>query len=242
MLSLEWLRAFVPVGILRGAREFVAAGAGVLIHHPPLVWLVTANHVVSKPEGRIAVLVPGKDDRIGLLDVSDLHSRQGLKWLVDSDADIAATPFPLSGEMRVKAVSERNCILLSAVVPSMGTYTVGCPYGIRGVDPERVTPLVLSGIVSGVSTHESMTYTSAPTFPGNSGGPLLVVQAPFTPEGGMIVGRSTIFLGGIMREMALVRGDNDSLPALHLGIATSVDRVWGLLKGKEAAELVARLQ
>src|SRR5688572_22075960 len=195
MLSRDWLKAFIPLGIVRSPTEFSAVGAGVLVHAPPRLWLVTANHVVKKNAGQpLFAMLPHRSQGVGLLNLSDVHRHHGITWLVDERSDIAITPFPIHAEADIKAVVRENCILQANVVASMGAFTVGCPYGMRGVDPERATPLVLSGIISGVLERDAIIYTSAPTFPGNSGGPLLVIRAPFTPEGTMFVGQATVFL------------------------------------------------
>jgi S1-C subfamily serine protease len=130
------------------------------------------------------------------------------------------------------------------IIPSMLSFTVGCPYGLPGVDPQQATPLVLHGAISGVNRESRKIYTSAPTFPGNSGGPLLVVRPPFDPSGRTImVGSPTVLLAGIMLESALLSSPipGDKIPPLHLGVAAPIEAVFTLLDSPQAQELESRL-
>jgi hypothetical protein len=102
---------------------------------------------------------------------------------------------------------------------------------------------VLSGIIAGVNSGTNRIYTSTPTFPGNSGGPLIVIRSPFLPEGGMTIGK-TVLLAGIMLESMLIppqkQGDAP-MPALHLGVAAPTDAILGLLDSEDARAITTKI-
>jgi len=245
MLSPEWLSAFAPVGTLRGTGAWVAHGAGVFFHKPPLVWLVTANHVVDHigPEF-VSVLVTQSDGgNVIVVPVGQTVVQQGLAWIRDPTNDLAAVPMPIAPEFGIKAIAEQYCIRLEDLIPSMPCFTVGCPYGLHGLDPTRASPLVLDGVIAGVDPRSRRIFTSAPTFPGNSGGPLIAVRSPFTADGTMHVGRATVLLAGVMLQSLLVPSPTSGAdtPSLHLGIAAPTDAVIELLGSGPAQALVERL-
>ena len=86
---------------------------------------------------------------------------------------------PSSPDFCIKAVTAEKCLRMTELVPSMPCFTVGCPYGLHGLNPQEATPLVLDGVISGVDPVSRKVYTSAPTFPGNSGGPLIALRTHF---------------------------------------------------------------
>lgn len=244
MLSPEWLSAFVPVGTLNGADTWQPLGAGVLFHAPPFVWLVTANHVIKDAGAeRVAVLVSLRSGGVAVIDLTSVYKYGDLSWIRDSSRDLAIGPMPLAPEWNIKAVGEDLCMKLEEVSPSMQCFTVGCPYGVPGLDPQRATPLVLDGVVAGTNPATRSIYISAPTFPGNSGGPILVVRVPYSPSGGSTVGRPTVLLAGIVRETALVQGSGESqpIPPLHLGVGISITAAIEMLQSPEAAELARKV-
>ena len=164
MLSTEWLSAFAPVGALQTKNVWGAVGACVFFHKPPVLWLVTAKHVLEK---------------VG---------QQALTVLVSRSSD--------------------------------------------------------DGVISGVDLASRKVYTSAPTFPGNSGGPLIAVRSPFNPAGGMIVGRPTVLFAGIMLETKLLHAPDPTsrIPSLHLGVAVPADTVLALLNSDQARAITARVE
>lgn len=159
----------------------------------------------------------------------------------DQVNDLAAAPMPSSRDYDIKAVAQENCLRLPELVPSMPCFTVGCPYGLYGVNPRKATPLVLDGVISGVDPDNRKVFTSAPTFPGNSGGPLVVVRVPFDPTGRMTVGVPTVFFAGVMLETRLIPDQNDRVPPLHLGIAAPADAVLDLLESAQARAIADRI-
>ena len=235
MLNEEWLKAFLPVGVLRDA-QWAATGAGFLLSDDPFAWVVTAKHVVAEVRGAdIGTFVSKVNGDIEFVNLSDAHRNGGLGWHLHESEDVAVGLMPLDTNWDIKALSRNHCIGFSQITPSSACYTVGCPYGLPGLDPTRNTPLVLDGIVSGTSSSPKRIYTSAPTFPGNSGGPLVIVQAPFNPVGGLTVGGQIVFVGGVMSQTALIPNPNDSsFPPLHLGIATPIEFAWELVEREPA--------
>lgn len=244
MLSTEWLETVAPVGRFLPPEGWAAHGAGVFFHKPPLVWLVTANHVVkSIGEGAVSALVSRAAGGITVVEVGTILAAHKLSWVRDEANDLAAAPMPVSEELRIKALPAEFCLPFRSVVPSMTAYTIGCPYGLHGVSPEQATPLLLDGIIAGVNPISNRVYTSAQTFPGNSGGPLVVVRSPFTPEGTLVAGRQTVLLAGVMLETVLLESpkSGDKTPPLHMGVAASTDAILAMLDSASARSIVAKL-
>jgi hypothetical protein len=246
MLSNEWLSAFAPVGVLKADNQWAALGACIFFHKPPIVWLVTANHVVEKA-GRQALTVlvtRSSGEGIIVVEVGKILAQHAVSWVQDEVNDLAVAPMPTPVDTGIKAVTAENCLRLDNLVPSMPCFTVGCPYGLPGVNPERPTPLVLDGVISGVDPRTRKVYTSTPTFPGNSGGPLIAVRSPFNPQGMMTVGSPTVFLAGIMLSTNLLY-DPDStsrLPPLHLGVAAPTDALLALVESDQALAISERVK
>src|SRR5262249_387036 len=151
MLSTEWFSLFAPLGSRREGNEWEVFGAGVFLHKPPLLWLVTANHIVEMVEPVKIVVLVNRSSRGGLavLEVGKALAARGLSWLRDTENDIATAPVPVSPEFKYRAIMVEDCLPLQEVVPSMPCFTIGYPYGSHGVDPNRVPPLVLDGVISG---------------------------------------------------------------------------------------------
>jgi hypothetical protein len=244
MLSTNWLRASAPVGVLQPDNRWAAFGTCVFFHTPPILWMVTANHVVKKV-GRDAFTVlvtrsPGKGFIV--VEVGKIMSEHSFAWVEDSVNDLAATPMPEFPEYDITAVTAEDCLPLVELVPSMQCFTVGCPYGLHGVNPQSAIPLVLDGVISGVDPENRKIYTSAPTFPGNSGGPLIAFRSPFNASGGITVGRFIHLLAGIMLETKLLHDPNSRVPPLHLGVAAPADAVLSLLGSEPARAITARIE
>ncbi len=169
-------------------------------------------------------------------------AQRGFAWIRDSKTDLAAAPMPTAPEFGIKALTGDYCIRIGDMVPSMPCFTIGCPYGLHGLDPTRASPLVLDGVIAGVDPCGRRVFTSTPTFPGNSGGPLIAVRSPFSPGGQMTVGRPTVLFAGVMLQSLLVpspiAGSTD--PPLHLGVAAPADAVIELLESGPAQDLACR--
>ena len=249
MLDNEWLKAFVPIGRIQN-QQWSAIGAGVLFHLPPFIWVVTARHVVNLSEQLpVSVLITHKQQGIVPIPLTELHKQHALSWITDEEHDLAASLMPISNDFDIKAVTKDNCIKIGDLIPSMTAYTIGCPYGLRGFDPQSVTPVVLDGIVSGIDNRKKQIFTTTPTFRGNSGGPLLIVKSPFNAHGGATFGLPTIYLAGIMKELALIGVDEKSnhsqetiqVPPLHIGIATPSDFILNLLESDQAKAITKKI-
>lgn len=239
MLTREWLSAFVPIGVLRPPNDWAPIGAGVLFHDPPVIWLITAAHVVKGAKGhKIAPLVTHSNGGLAVIQLDDIQSKYGYEWHLHDKLDIAITFMPVSSDWQIKAIDEKLCIKMDELAPSMQCYTVGCPYGVRGFDPQRATPLVLDGIIAGLDPNSSTIYTSVPTFSGNSGGPIIVRRDPFNPSGGLVVGQPVLLLAGIILQARVVSPQGASgsspLPPLHLGVGVSIEAALQLARSEAA--------
>jgi hypothetical protein len=244
MLSSEWLTTVAPVGALQADNQWAAFGACIFLHKPPIVWLVTASHVVEKvgPDTLTVLLTHTSGSGVVVVELGKILTDHNLAWLRDRVNDLAAAPMPHFPEVSIKALTPENCLPMAKLVPSMPSFTVGCPYGLHGLNPEQAIPLVLDGVISGVDPASRKVYTSAPTFPGNSGGPLIVV--PFDPIGGINTGRPTLFIAGIMLESKLLQAPDvtSRIPPLHLGMAASVDSVLALLDSDQARAITTQVE
>lgn len=250
MLNLEWLQAFLPLGMVSPVGKWTPTGAGVLLHRPPFVWLVTAAHVVPDEESRMAALVPTTADGRELVDLKTIQTQFKIRWIYDRSSDLASTLMPVGEQMRIKAIPAELCLSSDQLIPSMQTYTVGCPYGFMGFDPQKAAPLVMSGVIAGVDPSKSRVLTTSPTFPGNSGGPLVVIRSPISPQGGMVVGRPVVYLGGIVLQVAqigsypssVLGGSTPGAPPLHLGVAIGMEKVQQLLDSEESRAMTSSLK
>jgi hypothetical protein len=229
----------------------------VFFYRPPLVWLVTANHVVQRiGEQKVVTFVHRLSDRQVLgVEIGKILADRGLSWLLDPKNDLAASPMAFGPDrFDMTPLHADVCLPLNELRPAMPCVTVGCPYGLPGIDPTRVTPLVLGGVIAGVDTGGHRIYTDAPTFFGNSGGPLVVFRSPFEDfiSGGfMITSRRTTLLAGIITRMDTVTPltTDDSLPnsgekppPLRLGGATPTDAIISLLDSEEALAIAAMVR
>lgn len=252
MLSPEFLNTVVPLGSLATDGSFKPFGSGVLIERHGLSWLVTARHVREAAEqaasgGRGLVLVgTTKTHEQFPMDLDKTTAEHGLEWIeTDAEQDLTAVPVPLSTDWVHRTIPGDLCAAADGVIPSMPCYTVGIPYGFASADPDRITPLVLDGVISGVDPSRGRLYISAPTFKGNSGGPAFVYRSPFNPAGGLTVGNPTVLFAGIVIQQLLVSGGAGEPrvagPPLHLGVVRHAARVLELLDGKKAKAMADRL-
>src|SRR6266446_1646443 len=239
MLTAEWLRAFAPIGVFKGGDEFIASGASVFYYDEGLLWIITANHVLKiiGELKHVSVLVgQAVGDHPTVVNLGELQGHLGISWVIDDVNDIAASLMPYSSDVNIQSMKRENCLEFAELLPSMPCYTIGRPYSYRGVDPQSSLPLVLDGISAGVHKGKREIYTSAPTFPGNSGGPLIAIRRLAPRPGQPLRALPTVFLAGIMLKTATVSPPSaaNTLPNLHLGIARSFDAVIELLKSEQA--------
>lgn len=159
---------------------------------------------------------------------------------------MAATVFVWDQGWDVKVFPDdtRYLLDLKSVQPGMPCYTVGCPNGLTGFSPGRMLPLVLDGIVCGTDPEHERLYVSAPTFEGNSGGPLFVAQ--YWDGEKQLLGPKFHWAGVMIQKLVSAPmipgtdpGGQNAWPSLHLGVATSVTAVRELLRSPPArADLV----
>lgn len=236
MITNEWLKAIVPIGILSENNSWTPSGAGTMILVDDYVWIVTAGHVIKEDtSNKICVLINHKTKGVEIVPLSEIYSVRSRKidWIYDDSADIAIGPMPVLPEWELKAITKNYFKDISEVSPSMECLTVGCPYGIRGVDPNHSTPLVLGGIIAGVNADERKMYIQAPIFPGNSGGPIIVKIPPYS-SGSLKIGVPTTYLAGIVTGYTITNNphprDGSNLPPLHLGVGISITKAIDLVK------------
>src|SRR5207249_3945594 len=96
MLSTEWLSAVAPVGGLRDDNRWACFGACVFFHKPPLLWMVTARHVLEKVGHQaLTVLVTGSSGNgVIVIEVGKILTTHGFAWVEDATSDLAAAPMP----------------------------------------------------------------------------------------------------------------------------------------------------
>lgn len=227
--SHDWLRAFLPLGSMRGD-TWLPHGAGVLLVDRPFVWLCTAGAVLDQLAGeRCCAFVPRQQGH-GLLDLSTSHERLGLGWLRHPRVDLAACLMPIEPSFDIRAFAVAQCTRLADVQPLQPAATVGCAFGLDTGDAARMAPLVFDGIVAGVERGAARILTTAPLVPRNLGAPLLLAS----PYGGPVQ------LAGIVTgERLLTEPEPRALP-LRLAVALSVDRLFELIHGPEGKALRER--
>src|SRR4051794_3551858 len=92
MLTTEWLSAFAPVGVLRAGNQWAAFGACVFFHKPPILWMVTANHVVKKVGQQALTVLVTRSSGEGFIvvEVGKILTQHGLPWVQDETNDLSA--------------------------------------------------------------------------------------------------------------------------------------------------------
>jgi hypothetical protein len=252
MLSPDFLNTAVPLGLLAADGSFKPLGSGVLVARHELAWLVTARHVKDAAAGaskdQLVLVGTTKSGEQFPMHLQKLAEDHDIDWIeTDKEEDLTAIPVPLSQDWVHRTIPEGLCLTGDAVIPSMPCYTLGIPYGLSSLSPGRITPLVLDGVVSGIDQDRGLLYISAPTFKGNSGGPVFVYRSPFDPGGGLTVGNPPILFAGIVIQQMLVSGASSASdpviasPPLHLGVVRTAERILFLLDGKAVMTMSKRL-
>lgn len=243
MLDREWLSTFVPIGHMADGQTWHASGAGVLLSHEGMIWLSTAAHVVTSiPDRRAVPIVTRTDGAIEAVALSEIHRSTGTGWFADETHDVAVSAFPISEHYSIKALPKDLCQPLPEALPSMMCFTLGCPYGMTGFG-KRPEPMVQLGVISGSKEDNRTLYFTAPTFRGNSGGPLITIRWPFNAAGNvMTVGQSPLMLAGIVIQHASVEPEEADQPPIRLGVAASIDAVWALLESDRCRAEIQRLK
>jgi hypothetical protein len=251
MLAPEFLHTTVPLGHLSAGGEFQAIGAGVILSSREFAWIVTARHVhgggAAADHDLVAIGTAQDGTQFPIL-IAGALGPAGLDWIFsDVETDLAIAPMPLSPEWRLRAIPPELTLKTSALVPAMPSYTLGVPYGLATLNPDRLEALVLDGVIAGVDPARAGFYTSAPTFPGNSGGPVFVYRTPFNVQGGLQVGVPPVLLAGIVLRQELIVPQMTGAVGfpdvpLHLGFVRGIERAYALLDSADAQPTLARLR
>lgn len=238
MLDQDWLSCFAALGVVEASNSASArwrpSGACVFVEAHGLSWLVTANHVL--PQSPLPQMALRLDVGVAttLVPLWEAHAgTPGIGWIRNQDTDLAICPFPVLPGARVKTVPEKLFVPADLELTSMACLTGGCPLGLPGLDPARAMPIVLDGIVAGVDRGSKRLFITAPTYPGNSGGPVFVEQPLHNAVGGIDAGRPTTLLAGIVLQSGKIEASGYS-DRLSLGVAASIELVKELLESSEA--------
>lgn len=242
MLDAQWLKTFAPFGVIHGPKQWQPTGACVFVESMGFIWCVTAAHAVTTAEQSVGCLVEIADQPT-VIDLTEVLRQQGLGWAIQTPNDIAAAPMPLPSGINIRAVGEDLFLVASDIKASMPCLTAGMPYGLPGVAPDKPTPLVLDGVIAGVDAASDRLFISVPTFPGNSGGPVIVCRVPWNPAGGMTVGNPVVLLAGIVIESVLVASNDpaSAVPPLHLGCGVTMNAVKALLASEDARRMAGMI-
>lgn len=236
MLDEPWLATSAPIGYYNSQnKEWRASGAGVFITDGTYIWYVTALHVINDTSNPF-VLIKKNDGTLTLVDLKSFHINSGQEWLVDKDNDLAASLFPMQSNFKIKAIPFNLQMKSIDVLPSMDCYSIGCPYTLTGFDIESNIHCVQKGIISGIDNKHGRIYVTVPTFPGNSGGPLLIWKQPMQTGGSLQLG-PVVFLGGIISEYCLIHDDEELAPPFHLGVVIPSEKIQALVESKKATQL-----
>lgn len=244
MLDQNWLSTFAGLGVVDAVSGSSArwrpVGACVFISHAGFSWVVTAGHVLDQAGASDLAVRISVGNTVQLLGLSDLHRHIGAEWVRDSHHDVAAGLIATPKGAGFKTIPEKYLLGSDEDPTSMHCYTGGCPLGLPGMDAQRAVPLLLDGIVSGYDSVARRLYLSTPTFPGNSGGPILVERPLHNPGGGITMGRPTVLLAGVVIQTATIRGPADGGAApelvLKLGVGVPIDVVTSMLDGPEGQQ------
>ncbi len=246
MLDHDWLRTFASFGIVPQPDRWLPTGACVFIHHQEVIWCVTAAHVLDGAPGQsFGCMVTINGSSIVLKLTESYRQMPGVGWIFDRASDLAAGPMPMPAGIDIRALGFEQCLDQKDLIPSMPCLTAGQPYGLPGVDMSKPTPLILDGVIAGIDPTHRLVFVSVPTFPGNSGGPIIAHRSPWTRGGAMHVGAPTVFLAGIVTQTVLVENNQPqkaAIPSLHLGRGATMDAVKELLTGPSGARMLSAIR
>jgi hypothetical protein len=219
----DWLRAFLPLGTLRGD-AWRPLGAAVLLVDMPVVWLVTAASVVDQFAGDPAMAWVPRNEGSGLLNLSRVHEQFGLAWIRHPSQDLAATLLPVDSSFDIRAFSAAQCTRLSDLQPMQPIVAVGCLYGGEFANSPSPAPAVLDGIVSRKDPQSQRIFTTAPLLPRNTGAPLLLAS----PYGGAVT------LAGIQVGNVLIGEVDPRVMPVRLGVSIGIDAALELIRSEAA--------
>lgn len=246
MLDQDWLKTFAPFGLVPQPNRWQPTGACVFISHEEVIWCVTAAHVLTSAAGQsfgCMVTINGKPIVLQLTE--SYKQMPGIGWIFDHSSDLAAGPMPMPAGIDIRSIGFDRCLEQKDLIPSMRCLTAGQPYGLPGVDPNSPTPLILDGVIAGLDAAQRRVFVSVPTFPGNSGGPIIAFRTPWNTGGGMTVGLPTVFLAGVVTRTVVIpnsQPDKSVIPPLHLGMGATIDAVKALLTSADAVRMLGEIR
>lgn len=223
--TTEWLRAFLPLGVLRDDR-WQPVGGAVLLLDKPIAWLVTASTALHRGEGEAVATWVTTTAGPRLFDFTGFHRQHGLDW-IHHPAGISATPFPIDDSFVVKAFGEAHCTRVRDLQPLLPCATVGCMFGVEAITNAHLSPAVHDGAIAFVDARSGHVFATAPMFPRNAGAPLLLAS----PYGGAVT-----LAGILLDQTSLHEADPRAVP-LRLARAICVDAALELIRGKDANAL-----
>lgn len=236
MLESHWLLTCAPMGIFDDQNKcWKALGTGVFVYDDPFIWYVTANHFFKNKNLNFSVLIGHKKENKCLVDISALHQKLQIGWLIDEKNDLAATLFPSDENFMLKAIDLNFFMSTKEMAPTMSCYSISFPYSLANFDVENIVPFVQKGIISSINNKLERIYVTVPIFPGNSGGPIFVNKQPHSVQ--------DIGFGGIISDLATIdNGDAEKLSAVpqQVGIVIPSEHVQKLLHSEKACQLKQR--
>lgn len=242
MLNQEWLSTFAALGMVENGEEesvaWRAVGAGVFLSARDMMWVATAGHVMPDEDAPRAALRLDVDGSPKLVPLGSIQRGiPGLKWIRDDSNDLAVALLPRLPNARLKTIPEAFWVSADMELTSMTCLVGGCPLGLPGLDARRAMPVVLNGIVAGIDHEQQRIFITAPTYKGNSGGPVFIDRGIRGPDGGFLVGPTATLLGGVVIGTSTFEASGSARP-LHLGVAVHVQLLRTLLAGDAASEQV----
>lgn len=219
----ELLRAYVPLGIASEDGAWSPLGAGTLIYDAPVLWLATAKNVVQRaPSGALAAWV-GQEGGGTVVELLVDASDGGLGWIEAAEDDLAISIFPVNPEWDLKAFGETRCLAPSNLALLMPVCSIGCPYGVEGVQATGPNPIMLPGAVSGLVPPNEF-YTTAPLLPANNGAPLIQLDG----------GSGDVALAGLLTRPAHVPEQSPEESSVRLSLGLAASTIWKLIRSAPA--------
>jgi hypothetical protein len=167
----------IPQGQSEPRLQFFATG--FLIEIDQMTYLFTAEHVVrdflatrkvSEPFLAAANL---KSGTMVVQSLDELPKRFGAGWILDTERDVAATPFPTGSDYRIRTLPLEFFADDEQLAELQDVFFVSFQPGLEA--PNRIRPIVRRGMVAVAERGEL--HLDAFVFPGNSGSPVFVRAA-----------------------------------------------------------------
>lgn len=231
MLDKEWLFTWAPIGIFKSTQHWKAIASGIFIYDNPFIWYVTSHQqICTSSTNSLYVLLKHKKKGQILFDISSMHKREKIEWIVDEHYNMAATLFPTDPDFELKAVGFDYFLPSKDMLTAMNCFSIGYPYELAEQDTKNIAPFVLEGIISKIEEKRSIVYVTTPIFLENYGSPLFLWKSPFNSSHSIVLGNPSIYFGGIMTDTIIV--ENSTKKAL--GIMSPSEVVKNLLFSAQA--------